>query len=187
MQTPQTSRDWSLWPLRLFLGVTFTFAGLQKLANPGYLDPSSPTSVQATILSLQHSSPIGFLLGASAHAPKLVGVLIALGELAVGLATLVGLWVRLTAAGGLLLSMTFFLTVSFHTQPYYYGSDIVFVFAWTVPLLAGAWPAPTLDDWIQSRARRDADPGRRALVLGGAGAVSLAAFAGVLGGVTAAA
>src|SRR6059058_2732761 len=137
VQTPRTPAEWSLWPLRLFLGLTFTFAGLQKLANPAYLDPSSPTSVQATILSLQHSSPIGFLLSASSHAPKLVGVLIALGELSVGLATIAGLWVRLTAAGGLLLSMTFFLTVSFHTQPYYYGSDIVFLFAWSVPLIAG--------------------------------------------------
>ena len=179
MQTPRTSRDWSLWPLRLFLGVTFTFAGLQKLANPAYLDPTSHTSVQATILSLQHSSPIGFLLSASAHAPKLVGVLIALGELAVGLATIVGLWVRLTAAGGLLLALTFFLTVSFHTQPYYYGSDIVFIFAWSVPLIAGAWPEPSLDGWIRSRARHDADPQRRALVLGGAGALALAALTGI--------
>jgi thiosulfate dehydrogenase [quinone] large subunit len=179
VQTPQTSRDWSLWPLRLFLGVTFTFAGLQKLANPAYLDPNSPTSVQATILSLQHSSPIGFLLSASAHAPKLVGVLIALGELAVGLATLAGLWVRLTAAGGLLLSLTFFLTVSFHSQPYYYGSDIVFVFAWLVPLIAGSWPEPSLDGWIRARAKRDPDPQRRALVLGGAGALALAALAGI--------
>jgi len=179
VQTPQTTRDWSLWPLRLFLGFTFTFAGLQKLANPAYLDPSSPTSVQATILSLQHSSPIGFLLSVSAHAPKLVGVLIALGELAVGLATFAGLWVRLTAAGGMLLSLTFFLTVSFHTHPYYYGSDIVFVFAWSVPLIAGAWPAPSLDGWIRSRARRDPDPQRRALVLGGAGALGLGALAAI--------
>src|SRR6185312_12384514 len=142
-------------------------------------DPNSPTSVQATILSLQHSSPIGFLLSASSHAPKLVGVLIALGELAVGLATLTGLLVRLTAAGGLLLALTFFLTVSFHTQPYYYGSDIVFVFAWSVPLIAASWPEPTLDGWNRSRARRDPDPDRRALVLGGAGELGLAALAAV--------
>lgn len=179
MQTPRNARDWSLWPLRLFLGVTFTFAGLQKLANPAYLDPNSPTSVQATILSLQHRSPIGFLLSASAHAPKLVGVLIALGELAVGLATIVGLWVRLTALGGMLLALTFFLTVSFHTQPYYYGSDIVFIFAWSVPLIAGAWPEPSLDGWIRTRSRTDPDPQRRALVLGGAGALGLAALAAV--------
>lgn len=177
--------DLSLWPLRLFLAFTFTFAGLQKLANPAYLDASSPTSVQATMLSLKHNSPIGWLLSLSAHAPVLVGVMIALGELAVGLATLVGLWVRLAAAGGFLLSLTFFLTVSFHTHPYYYGSDIVFLFAWTVPLIAGAWPEPTLDGWIRTRARTDADPQRRALVLGSAGALAIAAFAGVAAAVTA--
>jgi thiosulfate dehydrogenase [quinone] large subunit len=165
--------------------VTFAFAGLQKLANPAYLDGSSPTSVQATILALRHQSPIGWLLGISAHAPALVGVLIALGELAVGLATLAGLWVRVTAIGGLLLSLTFFLTVSFHTRPYYYGSDIVFLFAWTVPLIADAWPAPTLDGWIRARTRHDPDPQRRALVLGGAGAMALAALTGISAALTA--
>src|SRR3954447_26551283 len=184
--TTRPARDWSLWPLRLFLGVTFAFAGLQKLANPAYLDAKSSTSVQATILSLQHQSPIGWLLGISSHAPALVGVLIALGELSVGLATLVGLWVRLAAAGGLFLSLTFFLTVSFHTRPYYYGSDIVFLFAWTVPLLAGAWPGWAADEWVGAPARRDADPRRRGLVLVGVGALVLAATAGALAGITAA-
>jgi thiosulfate dehydrogenase [quinone] large subunit len=175
-----------LWPLRLFLGVTFTYAGLQKLANPAYLDASSPTSVQATMLALRHSSPIGWLLAISAHAPVLVGVLIALGELAVGIATLAGLWVTVASAGGLLLSLTFFLTVSFHTRPYYYGSDIVFVAAWCVPLIAGAWPGPTVDKWIAARAGADVDPQRRALVLGGVGAAVLAVLAGSLAGITAA-
>jgi len=176
---------WVLWPLRLFLGVTFTFAGLQKLANPAYLNAHSPTSVQATMLSLQRSSPIGWLLGISSHAPVLVGVLIAVGELSVGLATLLGLWVRIAALGGLLLALTFFLTVSFHTHPYYYGSDIVFVFAWSVPLLAGTWPAPTLDGWIRSRARADADPSRRTLVLGAGAAAALGLFTTLLALVTA--
>ena len=186
MTWPADARELSLWPLRLFLGVTFSFAGLQKLANPAYLDPSSPTSVQRQILSLQHQSPIGWLLAISAHAPTLVGVVIAVGELAVGLATLLGLWVRLAALGGLLLSLTFFLTVSFYTAPYYYGSDIVFVFAWTVPLLAGMWPEPSLDGWIRARARADPDPQRRALLLGGASALGLAAAGGVAAGMTAA-
>ena len=186
MTLPTPVSRLALLPLRLFLGVTFTYAGLQKLANPAYLDAHSPTSVQATMLALRHQSPIGWLLALSAHAPVLVGVSIALGELAVGLATLVGLWVRITAIGGLLLSLTFFLTVSWHTRPYYYGSDIVFAFAWTVPLLAGAWPGLTADGWIATRARADVDPQRRALVLGGAGALVLAAAAGALAGITAA-
>ena len=113
-------------------------------------------------------------------------MLIALGELSVGLATLFGLWVRLTAVGGLLLSLTFFLTVSWNTTPYYYGSDIVFVFAWTVPLIAGAWPPPTVDAMIRARARGAFDPQRRTVVLGGAGALGLAVFTGVLAGMTAA-
>jgi thiosulfate dehydrogenase (quinone) large subunit len=183
--TSLAASRFALLPLRLFLGVTFTYAGLQKLANPAYLDARSPTSVQATMLALRHQSPIGWMLGLSAHAPVLVGVAIALGELTVGLATLAGLWVRLAAVGGLLLALTFFLTVSFHTKPYYYGSDIVFVFAWTVPLLAGAWPGPTVDGWIASRSRTDPDPQRRALVLGGTGALVLAAAAGSLAGITA--
>src|SRR5215469_7698255 len=32
---------WVVLPLRLFLGVTFTYAGLQKLTDPHYFDPSA--------------------------------------------------------------------------------------------------------------------------------------------------
>jgi thiosulfate dehydrogenase [quinone] large subunit len=182
---PSPPQSWALVPLRLFLGATFTFAALQKLSNPAYLDGSSPLSVQATIHSLQHQSPIGFLLAASGHAPQLVGVLIAFGELAVGLATLLGLWVRLAAIGGFLLATTFFLTVSWRTRPYYYGSDIVFMAAWSVPLIRGYWDGPTLDAWIRSRAVRDPDPGRRTLVIGSVATAALAMFAGALGAVVA--
>src|SRR4051794_32974010 len=178
-------QSWALVPLRLFLGVTFTFAGLQKLANPAYLDGSSPLSVQATIHSLQHQSPIGFLLAASGHAPKLVGVLIALGELAVGLATLLGLWVRLAAIGGFLLATPLFLTVSGRPRPYSFGSEIVFMAVWSVPMIGGAWDGPTLDQWIRRRAAGDVDPQRRSLVLGGVAAGALAAFSGALAAVVA--
>jgi thiosulfate dehydrogenase [quinone] large subunit len=175
----------ALLPLRAFLGVTFTYAGLQKLANPAYLDPHSATSVQAMMLALRHQSPIGWLLGLSAHVPVVTGVAIALGELAVGLATLAGLWVRVAATGGLLLALTFFLTVSYHTRPYYYGPDIVFAFAWTVPLIRGAWGAWTLDGWVRRRAFSDLDPQRRTLVLGGASAGVLAGIGGAVAAITA--
>jgi thiosulfate dehydrogenase [quinone] large subunit len=177
---------WALVPLRLFLGVTFTYAGLQKLADHAYLDGSSPLSVQSMIRALQHQSPIGFLLGWSAHAPVLVGVLIALGELAVGLGTLLGLWVRVTSLGGMFLALTFFLTVSWRTRPYYYGSDIVFIAAWSVPLLLGSWGGPTADALIRRRAARDADPRRRQLILGAATTGALAVFTGSLAAAVAA-
>jgi uncharacterized membrane protein YphA (DoxX/SURF4 family) len=35
----------ALLPLRAFLGFTFCFAGLQKLANPGFFQASNPGSI----------------------------------------------------------------------------------------------------------------------------------------------
>lgn len=151
---------WLILPLRLFLGITFGYAGLQKLANPGYLDPSDPSSVMHQMLLLRHRSPIGFLLELSTQAPALVGVVIAFGELAVGIGALIGLWTRVAAIGGVLLSLTFFLSVSWNTTPYYYGSDIVFVFAWLVVVGFGAGGVLSLDAWLATRARRDTGLGR---------------------------
>jgi len=144
---------WLILPLRAFLAVTFIYAGLQKLANPTYLNPANPSSVVGQMRLLRHVSPIGPLLGLSLHAPTLVGLLIAFGELAVGVGVLLGLWTRLAALGGMALSLTFLLTVSWRTTPYYYGSDVVFLFAWTVLAGFGAGNVLSLDGWLQQRAR----------------------------------
>jgi thiosulfate dehydrogenase [quinone] large subunit len=122
--------------LRAFLGVTFCFAGLQKLANPNFFRRSSPGSFSAQLAGSIATSPLHHLLSVATHAPTLVAVLISSGELAVGLGTLFGLFSRVAAVGGMLLSLTFFLTVSFNDSPYYYGPDIVFLFAWTPLLLS---------------------------------------------------
>ena len=151
----RTKPEWQILPLRLFLGVTFTYAGLQKLADPGYLDPNNPTSAVHQMLRLQGSSPIGPLLSLSSHAPTLVSLVIALSELAVGVGTLLGLWARVAAAGGALLAFTFFLTVSWNTTPYYYGADIVFVFAWLVMFAFGSGGELSVDSWLRNRVRRD--------------------------------
>jgi thiosulfate dehydrogenase [quinone] large subunit len=142
-----------LLPLRGFLGITFCFAGLQKLANPDYFDPHSPISVAAQMRLQEHTSPIAPLVGLATHAPTFVGLVIAIGEVAVGIGTLLGLCVRIAAAGGLLLSLTFFLTVSWNTSPYYYGSDIVFVFAWLTIFAFGPAVGLSLDSWLRNRAR----------------------------------
>ena len=46
---------------------------------------------------------------------------------------------------GLALSLVLFLTASWHTRPYFLGSDIVFAFAWLPFALAGAEGQPALD------------------------------------------
>jgi thiosulfate dehydrogenase [quinone] large subunit len=145
------SVGWVLLPLRAFLGVTFTFAGLQKLANPGFFDANNPTSIQQQFKQAAHNSPVHALLSPLVHLAVALGVVMALGELAVGLGALLGLWTRLAAIGGMLLSFTLFLTISFHSSPYYTGSDIVFVFAWLPLLLAGSGAVLSVDALASSR------------------------------------
>src|ERR1019366_10624543 len=83
------------------------------------------------------TSPIHVLLRHLEGVATLVGVSNALGEAVVGLGILVGLWTRVAALGGLLLSLSLFLTVSFHASPYFTGADIVFFFAWMPFIVAG--------------------------------------------------
>jgi thiosulfate dehydrogenase [quinone] large subunit len=183
----------ALLPLRAFLGFTFCFAGLQKLANPGFFQASNPGSIQAQLAGAARRSPIHPLISPLAHVAVPLGLLIAAAELAIGIGTLLGLWQRLAAAGGVVLSLMLFLTVSFHSSPYYTGADIVFVFAWTPLLLAGAGPLLSADAAIAARARARQGSGRvsaeeasrREVVLKGS-ITAAAAIAGlVLGGVVA--
>ena len=144
---------WALLPLRAFLGITFVFAGLQKLANPSFFDASNPASIQAQLAAAQRISPLHSLLGPISHVAVLVGLVIAFGELAIGAGTLLGFMARGAAAGGLVLSFLLFLTVSYHSHPYYTGSDIVFVFAWTPLLIAGAGGVLSADAVLAHRVR----------------------------------
>ena len=150
-----TLSGWALVPLRAFLGVTFCFAGLQKLANPNFFNANSPTSIQAQLIASIRISPLHELLGHLLRFAVPIGIVIALAELAVGLGTILGLWTRVAAAGGMVLSITLFLTVSFHSSPYYTGADIVFVFAWIPLVLAGSGGVLSLDGVIAARVARE--------------------------------
>lgn len=148
-----SSLYWMLIPLRLFLGVTFIYAGVQKLADPQFFKPTAPGFIGRQIIGFAHGSPLhGFLLQFVVPHSHFFGVLVIAGEIAIGLGTLVGFLLRPAAFFGLLISLMFFLTASWHVYPYFYGADIVFVFCWLTLLLAG--PAktgyPALDTlWVQ--------------------------------------
>ncbi|MEA2369126.1 MAG: thiosulfate dehydrogenase (quinone) large subunit [Thermoleophilaceae bacterium] len=140
----------ALTPLRLFLGGTFVYAGIQKLSDPGYLHPGAPTYIGTQLRGFAHGTPGGFLLRTFAipH-PKLAGTAVALIEIAIGLLALLGLLTQIAAAGGLGLNLVLFLTNSWHTSPYFLGSDIVFVFAWLPFVLTGATGQPALDHAVE--------------------------------------
>ena len=164
---------WFLLPLRLFLGVTFLFAGLQKLANPQFLNERQPDLDPRPADRGPHASPIHALISHLVPIASTVGVVIAVGEVAIGVGVLVGLLTRVAAVAGMALSFGLFLTVSFHSSPYFTGSDIVFFFAWTPLALAGAAGAPALDTWLATRrpdpaAGPDGAVPRRAVLSAGA-------------------
>ncbi|HVA10413.1 MAG TPA: Rieske (2Fe-2S) protein [Acidimicrobiales bacterium] len=197
------SASGSLLLLRAFLGVTFTYAGLQKLANSGFFSATAPGSFQQQLRGSIITSPLHHLLTPFLHVATLVAVIISLAEVAVGLGTLLGLFGRIAALGGMLLALSFFLTVSFNDNPYYYGPDIVFLFAWTPFVLGGSGPW-SLDAVFAGRVarareareaagrmgparrRRAAELERRAFLqkASAAGAVGVTAL--VLGGIVAA-
>jgi thiosulfate dehydrogenase (quinone) large subunit len=150
-------RRHALFPLRLFLGATFVYAGLDKLLDPGFLSGSGQDSLTAMLEGVRDTAGVPWLVDLALKNPEAFGYAIAGGEIAVGLGTLVGLFARLAALGGALISLSFWLTVTWSTDPYYYGNDLAYLMAWTPLLLAGA-PRLSLDTLISGgRRRRDRD------------------------------
>lgn len=140
----------ALFPLRLFLGVTFVYAGIQKLSDPGFLHAGAPTYIGTQLHGFAAGTPGGFILRTFAlpH-PELAGVGVAVTEILIGLLVTAGLFTRVAAAGGLGLNLLLFLTASWHTTPYFLGPDLVFTFAWLPFVLAGAEGQPALDNLIE--------------------------------------
>jgi thiosulfate dehydrogenase [quinone] large subunit len=136
----------ALLPLRIFLGVTFAYAGIHKLSDAGFLHAGSETYIGDQLEAFADGTPGGFLLETFAlPAPVPAGIGVALAEVAIGLLAIAGRFTRSAALAGLGLSLALFLTASWHTVPYFLGSDIVFAFAWLPFALAGAAGQPALD------------------------------------------
>ncbi|WP_380278838.1 Rieske (2Fe-2S) protein [Kitasatospora purpeofusca] len=182
----------ALLPLRIFLGVTFVYAALDKLSDSHYLaGAGDPASFVSQTRAVKGSSPIDFLLGPALSHPTPFALLVAFGELAVGLGTLLGLWGRLAAAGGALINLTLWLTVSWTVAPYYLGNDLAYLMAWTPLVLAGT-PYLSVDGYLARRAARDRRRGlreahvrRRALMDGGIAAVAMGGAGLLTGSLTA--
>jgi thiosulfate dehydrogenase [quinone] large subunit len=142
----------ALFPLRLFLGVTFVYAGIQKLSDPGFLHAGAPTYIGSQLQAFANGTPGGFVLRSFAlpH-PELAGIGVAIAEILIGLLVGAGLFTRIAAAAGLGLNLLLFLTASWHTTPYFLGPDLVFSFAWLPLVLAGSAGQPALDSLIEKR------------------------------------
>jgi thiosulfate dehydrogenase (quinone) large subunit len=145
-----TATRYALLPLRIFLGVTFIYAGLDKLTSNAFLKDSGAGSIGDTMRAVRDSSAIPALVDMALKSPVGFGYAMAFGELAVGIGTLLGLLTRIAALGGALISLSLWLTVSWASDPYYYGNDLPYMFCWVPLVLAGAsvW---SLDALIRRR------------------------------------
>jgi thiosulfate dehydrogenase (quinone) large subunit len=139
----------ALLPLRLFLGITFIYAGVQKLSDPGFLHPGAPTYIGTQLQGFANGTPGGFFLRIFAlpH-PQPAGVGVAIAEILIGLLVSAGFLTRIAAAAGMGLNFLLFLTASWHTTPYFLGPDLVFTFAWLPFVIAGADGQPALDQVV---------------------------------------
>jgi len=146
-RVPRLSAGAALLPLRLFLGVTFVYAGIQKLSDPGFLHPGAPTYIGTQLHGFANGTPGGFILETFAipH-PAVAGVGVAITEILIGLLATAGLFTRVAAAGGMALNFLLFLTASWNTTPYFLGPDLVFTFAWLPFVLTGASGQLALDN-----------------------------------------
>ncbi|ALO10508.1 Putative integral membrane protein [Streptomyces venezuelae] len=129
---------YALIPLRLFLGITFVYAGLDKLTDSAFFAADGSGSIGETMRAVRDSSAIPGLVDLALKSPAGFGYAIAFGEIAVGIGTLIGLYARVAALGGALISLSLWLTVSWQVNPYYLGNDLAYLMAWLPLLLAGA-------------------------------------------------
>ena len=165
-------------PLRLFLGVTFLYAGFQKISDPGFLKPGAPTYIGTQLTAFALHSPIAFLINAFAlPAPQLTGVGVIVTELVIGAAVTLGIATRWAAAAGALVNFVLFLTASWTIQPYFLGSDSIYTVAWITLVLTGdqgvfvVGPSLVREmGFARSSAPRPMDADRRRMLLQGGGA-----------------
>ena len=178
-------------PLRFFLGVTFVYAGLQKIADPGFLRPGASTYMGTQLQAFAAHSPIGFLIESIAlPAPQLAGVGVIAAELLIGVAVVLGMATRWAAAAGALVNFILFLTASWTVQPYFLGSDGIYTVAWITLALVGDQGVYTASPYLlkelgftEGTAGRASafDPGRRRLMVqAGAAAVAIVWILSVL-------
>jgi thiosulfate dehydrogenase [quinone] large subunit len=138
----------AILPMRWFLGITFIYAGIQKITDPGFFTTGSPTYIGTQIVNFGRNSPIHFLMTAFAQHAVFIGVLTIMTEITIGVLVTLGLFTRIAAVIGLTVNFMFFLSASWNIYPFFLGSDIVFCVCWLTLALTGPG-AFSLDPMIE--------------------------------------
>jgi len=131
--------------------------GLQKLTNPNFFNAQSPSSIPGQLIAANRISPLARALGHLLQFRHALGIVIALGELAVGIGALLGLWTAsplwVHGASAMLFSP------SASTPPLLHGRDIVS--SSPDPVAHRRCRVLSLDSLISSFARNEVGRARR--------------------------
>lgn len=146
-----------LLPMRIFLGFISVYTGMGKLCDPVYFDGDARGSMVTWLRSLEPwtiASPLRDF--ALAH-PVGSGLTVAFVQVIIGVLTVCGLWQRLAAGIGALLSAALLTTVSWSSGPAYEAPDIIYLAAWSPLIIAGA-PVYSVDGRLAADAWRKLGP-----------------------------
>ncbi len=146
-----------LLPLRIFLGLISVYAGMGKLCDPVYFDGDERGSLVSWLRSLEPWAVAEPLHGFALAHPVGAGLSVAFLQIVVGVLTVLGLWQRVAAGIGVLLSAALIMTVSWRTVPVYDTPDIIYLAAWSPLAIAGA-PYYSLDARLAGEAWRTLGP-----------------------------
>lgn len=146
-----------LLPLRVFLGFISLYAGMGKLCDPHYFDGGKRGSMVKWLNTLHPWEVAEPLRQFALEHPVGSGLVIAFAQVIVGVLTVLGLWQRVAAGVGALLSAALLVTVSWKTVPVYETPDIIYLAAWSPLIIAGA-PVYSVDGRLAGGAWRRLGP-----------------------------
>ena len=159
-----TAVAWLWLAVRVYVGFEFLSHGWQKANTPAWVDGSGQAILAFWTKALGASptgSPVitydwyrGFLqLLVDSHAQGWFSYVIVGGELMVGLGLILGAFVGVAAAGGLLMNLAFLLAGTTSTNPVLAALSVLLILAWKnagyigldrflLPLLGTPWKQP---------------------------------------------
>ncbi|MFJ4965824.1 DoxX [Streptomyces sp. ADI96-02] len=146
-----------LLPMRVFLGFISIYAGMGKLCDPVYFDGGERGSMVKWLTSLNPWALAEPLRDFALSHPVGAGLTVAFLQVVVGVLTVLGLWQRVAASVGALLSAALLVTVSWRTVAVYDAPDIIFLAAWSPLIIAGA-PVYSVDGRLAGEAWRKLGP-----------------------------
>ncbi|MFG2627944.1 DoxX family membrane protein [Streptomyces sp. NPDC048473] len=146
-----------LLPMRVFLGFISIYAGMGKLCDPVYFDGGERGSMVKWLTSLHPWGLAEPLRDFALSHPVGAGLTVAFLQVVVGVLTVLGLWQRVAASVGALLSAALLVTVSWRTVAVYDAPDIIYLAAWSPLIIAGA-PVYSVDGRLAGEAWRRLGP-----------------------------